>query len=195
MNERRAYFRPEIWGDGRRGQTIHQTWFPGFHSDVGGCNDNENDIRRLTLLWMMDKLRMFVAFDEHTALDELTETNTRMPGRFKDMSQRSIYQLQDTVPRNIAPRSGAERSAAPGEKASENDGDEKIMDLMMSDRSAARIHWSLQPCITALLESPSEGMSFSNSLQRHPLLNSYYWKNDQGEMLEEEVLIGNLQHL
>ncbi|KAM7210675.1 Uncharacterized alpha/beta hydrolase domain (DUF2235) domain containing protein, partial [Rhypophila decipiens] len=72
INEHRADFRPEIWDDSDSasgdGAIIRQTWFPGFHADVGGEKGSGNSVRDLSLLWMMDQLRGHVVFDEASAL-------------------------------------------------------------------------------------------------------------------------------
>src|SRR5262249_49709514 len=36
IDERRAFFRQNLWGPAQPGQDLKQVWFAGVHSDVGG---------------------------------------------------------------------------------------------------------------------------------------------------------------
>lgn len=70
VDERRSMFRPLPWRQGdyfgnrfrhaseKRTQFVHQRWFPGYHSDIGGTpRENFSGIGKITLLWMLDELR------------------------------------------------------------------------------------------------------------------------------------------
>ena len=54
INERRRNFRVSIWDETNLapGQTVHQVWFAGVHSDVGGWYD-ERELSDLALNWML----------------------------------------------------------------------------------------------------------------------------------------------
>ncbi|MDU8926779.1 DUF2235 domain-containing protein [Alisedimentitalea sp. MJ-SS2] len=42
----------------KRAQYVVQRWFPGYHSDIGGSpREDESGIGKLTLLWMLDRLK------------------------------------------------------------------------------------------------------------------------------------------
>ncbi|MEY8831246.1 DUF2235 domain-containing protein [Sedimentitalea sp. XS_ASV28] len=84
VDERRSMFRPLRWkqsdyyGDrfrharDKRTQFVHQRWFPGYHSDIGGTpREYFSGIGKITLLWMLDELRRMehLAWKEDTALD------------------------------------------------------------------------------------------------------------------------------
>ena len=54
INERRCYFRNNLWGPPLPGQNIKQVWFPGVHSDVGGSySEIESGLSQITLQWML----------------------------------------------------------------------------------------------------------------------------------------------
>ncbi|HET9410152.1 MAG TPA: DUF2235 domain-containing protein [Candidatus Sulfotelmatobacter sp.] len=54
IDERRCYFRNNLWGDPLVGQNIKQVWFAGVHSDVGGSYaPAESGLSQITLAWMM----------------------------------------------------------------------------------------------------------------------------------------------
>ena len=52
IDERRCFFRNNLWGEPFPGQTIKQVWFPGVHSDVGGSY-HEAGLSQIALEWML----------------------------------------------------------------------------------------------------------------------------------------------
>ena len=85
IDERRAPFEPAIWKpklpklkDGEQlaaatpkpGQVVEQVWFAGYHSDVGGGNEDAG-LSDLALKWMMEKAKPWLAFDEQYIKDEI----------------------------------------------------------------------------------------------------------------------------
>lgn len=54
IDERRCYFRNNLWGDPFPGQSIKQVWFAGVHSDVGGSYaPADSGLSQITLEWML----------------------------------------------------------------------------------------------------------------------------------------------
>jgi len=54
IDERRCFFRNNLWGAALPGQTIKQVWFPGVHSDVGGSYaPGESGLSQGSLQWML----------------------------------------------------------------------------------------------------------------------------------------------
>ncbi len=54
IDERRCYFRNNLWGPELAGQSIKQVWFAGVHSDVGGSYaQEESGLSQITLEWML----------------------------------------------------------------------------------------------------------------------------------------------
>ena len=57
IDERRSFFRDNLYGDPLPGQDITQLWFPGVHSDVGGSYPREDSgPANTTLRWMLGEL-------------------------------------------------------------------------------------------------------------------------------------------
>jgi Uncharacterized alpha/beta hydrolase domain (DUF2235) len=54
IDERRCYFRNNLWGDQLPGQSLKQVWFAGVHSDVGGSYaPAESGLSQIALEWML----------------------------------------------------------------------------------------------------------------------------------------------
>jgi uncharacterized protein (DUF2235 family) len=54
IDERRCFFRNNLWGAPLPGQSIKQVWFAGVHSDVGGSYPSlESGLSQITLQWML----------------------------------------------------------------------------------------------------------------------------------------------
>jgi uncharacterized protein (DUF2235 family)/predicted ATP-binding protein involved in virulence len=54
IDERRSFFRQNLWAKPLTGQDIKQVWFAGVHSDVGGgYPEKESDLAKITLEWMI----------------------------------------------------------------------------------------------------------------------------------------------
>ena len=60
IDERRCYFRNNLWGDPLPDQNIKQVWFAGVHSDVGGSySESESGLSQITLEWMLCEAHSF----------------------------------------------------------------------------------------------------------------------------------------
>ncbi len=56
IDERRNFYRQNLWGRRRSHQDIKEVWFPGVHSDVGGSYpENESGPSRIALDWMINE--------------------------------------------------------------------------------------------------------------------------------------------
>jgi uncharacterized protein (DUF2235 family) len=54
IDERRCYFRNNLWGAALPGQNLKQVWFAGVHSDIGGSYaEAESGLSKITLEWMI----------------------------------------------------------------------------------------------------------------------------------------------
>jgi uncharacterized protein (DUF2235 family) len=54
IDERRCYFRNNLWGKQLAGQSIKQVWFAGVHSDVGGSYaPDKSGLSQIALEWML----------------------------------------------------------------------------------------------------------------------------------------------
>lgn len=60
IDERRCYFRNNLWGDTLPGQDIKQVWFAGVHSDVGGSYPPAlSGLSQIALEWMLCEAASF----------------------------------------------------------------------------------------------------------------------------------------
>jgi uncharacterized protein (DUF2235 family) len=60
IDERRCYFRNNLWGPALPGKNIKQVWFSGVHSDVGGSYAYaESGLSQIVLEWMLCEARSF----------------------------------------------------------------------------------------------------------------------------------------
>lgn len=56
IDERRAFFRSNLWGQVEPGQDVQELWFAGVHSDVGGSYpESEAGLAQISLEWMIDE--------------------------------------------------------------------------------------------------------------------------------------------
>ncbi len=56
IDERRAFFRSNLWGKVDPGQDVQELWFAGVHSDVGGSYpEAEAGLAQITLDWMSEQ--------------------------------------------------------------------------------------------------------------------------------------------
>jgi uncharacterized protein (DUF2235 family) len=54
IDERRAFFRQNLWAGPELGQDLKQVWFAGVHSDIGGgYAEEESGLSKITLEWMI----------------------------------------------------------------------------------------------------------------------------------------------
>jgi hypothetical protein len=58
IDERRNFFRPNLWGTAMPGQDLKQVWFSGVLSDVGGgYAEEESGLSKISLEWMIHEAR------------------------------------------------------------------------------------------------------------------------------------------
>lgn len=56
VDERRAYFRQNLFGNSVDGQDVQQIWFAGSHSDIGGGYlEPQSGLSKITLEWMVQE--------------------------------------------------------------------------------------------------------------------------------------------
>jgi hypothetical protein len=60
IDERRCYFRNNLWGPPFPNQNIKQVWFSGVHSDVGGSYpESQSGLSKIALEWMLHEALPF----------------------------------------------------------------------------------------------------------------------------------------
>jgi len=56
IDERRCFYRQNLWGEGDDGQDVKQVWFAGAHCDVGGgYSEAESGPSQISLDWMIEE--------------------------------------------------------------------------------------------------------------------------------------------
>ena len=56
IDERRCFFRQNLWGEPEGNQDVKQVWFAGSHSDVGGSYpERESGLSQIALKWMVEE--------------------------------------------------------------------------------------------------------------------------------------------
>jgi uncharacterized protein (DUF2235 family) len=56
IDERRCFYRQNLWGDPLPHQDVQQVWFAGAHSDVGGSYpESESGLSQIALEWMIEE--------------------------------------------------------------------------------------------------------------------------------------------
>jgi uncharacterized protein (DUF2235 family) len=75
LDERRAYFRQNLWKEpARTSQDVQQVWFAGVHCDVGGgYKGSECGLSTIALKWMLEEVGTRLAFSL-TAVDAMIPT-------------------------------------------------------------------------------------------------------------------------
>ncbi|KAI4220853.1 MAG: hypothetical protein L6R36_007317, partial [Xanthoria steineri] len=86
LDERRGYFRPELWecpDIPRSLENLEQCWMAGDHSDIGGSWD-DSQLADISLAWMMSRFdALGVKFDQTYLYDEYKKLNKYIKARGK----------------------------------------------------------------------------------------------------------------
>lgn len=60
IDERRVFFRTNLWGEGSNSQDVLQVWFAGVHSDIGGgYPEKESGLAKIAIQWMVEEAQPF----------------------------------------------------------------------------------------------------------------------------------------
>lgn len=58
IDERRCFFRQNLWGKPEKNQDVKQLWFAGVHCDVGGSYPEQGSgLSQISIRWMIDEAR------------------------------------------------------------------------------------------------------------------------------------------
>lgn len=98
LDEWRASFTPTLWADVKNREKVHQVWFPGCHSDVGG-GYLETGLSDGALKWMIDS----VSRDE-IGLEFRGDMVEQIKPNYQDVlhdSLKGFFSILDTHPRPI----------------------------------------------------------------------------------------------
>jgi uncharacterized protein (DUF2235 family) len=105
IDERRCYFRNNLWGEPFAGQSLKQVWFAGVHSDIGGSYPSaEAGLSQITLQWMLCEaisLGLLVNPDQANrilAKTSPTEEVTPNPAQHEHNSLHRFWWLLEVLP-------------------------------------------------------------------------------------------------
>jgi hypothetical protein len=80
IDEKRAFFRQNLWGRGGSKQSIKQVWFAGAHSDVGGSYpERESGLSQIALGWMVREAERAGLLTDATAKAAILAPRTLNP--------------------------------------------------------------------------------------------------------------------
>jgi uncharacterized protein (DUF2235 family) len=111
IDERRCFYRQNLWNTADAGQDIQQFWFAGVHSDIGGgYEEKESGLSKITLQWMIEEARQAgLLFDDFKVQRILGQTDSRFtsPDAAADphKSLHGFWWLLEFWPRRYAVRS------------------------------------------------------------------------------------------
>jgi uncharacterized protein (DUF2235 family) len=81
IDERRAFFRQNLWGDPPNGQDVKQVWFAGDHCDVGGSYpETQSGLSQIALEWMVREARAAGLLIDPALLQQIVPPRDRAPG-------------------------------------------------------------------------------------------------------------------
>jgi len=105
IDERRCYFRNNLWGEPFDGQSLKQVWFAGVHSDIGGSYPSaEAGLSQIALQWMLCEaisLGLLVNPDQANrilAKTSPTEEVAPNPAQHEHNSLRRLWWLLEVLP-------------------------------------------------------------------------------------------------
>ena len=149
LNEQRTQFTPLLWheDEGRTGSTrLHQCWFLGSHSDVGGGNPSP-DLANITFAWVISHLQHLVAFSEQAIYDITQNFQTELESKLLRPSIRingnghytfslhlPVEEFQSKTDTQVDLFAWAQRAIGWGYRKA----------LSSGDRAQERVHWSVQ---------------------------------------------------
>jgi uncharacterized protein (DUF2235 family) len=107
IDERRSFFRQNLWGPKIQGQDIKQVWFAGVHSDVGGgYPEAESGLAKIALEWMVCEATQFgLMVDKDKVADVLGYTGRGVQPDAAAMIHNSltdVWMLLEPLPHRYA---------------------------------------------------------------------------------------------
>lgn len=110
IDERRKFFRTNLWSTSPQDTDVKQVWFAGVHADVGGgYPEAESGLAKIALEWMMDEAAACGLEIDEARRDELlpapgTSTTTSSPDPLAPMHDELdhwYWKLLQWIPRRV----------------------------------------------------------------------------------------------
>jgi uncharacterized protein (DUF2235 family) len=107
IDERRVYFRTNLWQEATPEQDLKQVWFAGVHGDIGGGYPNvESQLSQIPLEWMMkEAYQAGLLIDQTAAAKLLTETKPDPNGEMH-RSLHGLWWIPEFIPKSYEIRIG-----------------------------------------------------------------------------------------
>lgn len=100
IDERRAFYRQNMWSKGRKYQDIKQVWFAGAHCDVGGgYSSDESGPAEIALNWMAKEMPEEIEIDD-SLLEELDLSQDPIASPLLHDSLTPEWKLAEYLPRS-----------------------------------------------------------------------------------------------
>ena len=149
LNEQRTQYAPLLWREDEEPTSptrLHQCWFLGSHSDIGGGNKYP-DLANITFAWVISLLQDLVGFSED-AIYDITQNfqtelelespkrlvHTKGDGHVELSFHLPVSEFQSKTDTHVNWLAWAQRGAGSGYRKP----------LSCGDRAQERVHWSVQ---------------------------------------------------
>ena len=95
IDERRCFYRQNLWGTPYKDQDVQQVWFAGAHADVGGGYlEDQSGLSKIALKWMADEAIKHGLLIDPDAYDRVlrTEVSGHLLEKVKSAKEEKIFQ-------------------------------------------------------------------------------------------------------
>ena len=104
IDERRSFFRPNLWGE-KSTQNLKQVWFAGVHSDVGGSYPyREAGLSNIALKWILDEALKAGLLVHEEAVDEFFLENRPDANGVIHKSLKGLWWIPEYMPQPYTER-------------------------------------------------------------------------------------------
>ena len=98
IDERRSFFRPNLWGE-KTTQDLKQVWFAGVHSDIGGGYPyREAGLANIPLKWMLQEAQLAGLLVEENVKAKFFTENPPDPNGTLHHSLRKLWWIPEYMP-------------------------------------------------------------------------------------------------
>jgi uncharacterized protein (DUF2235 family) len=95
IDERRCFYRQNLWGKPYKDQDVAQVWFAGVHCDVGGgYPENQSGLSKIALKWLTDEAIRHGLLIDQDAYDRIlrTEVSEHLLDKVRSDKEEKIFQ-------------------------------------------------------------------------------------------------------
>ena len=113
IDERRKFFRPNLWSEHQDGCAVKQIWFAGVHGDVGGgYPESQSGLAKIALRWMMQEAQACgLELDLERQRAILGRGSNEVPpnpyGPMHDELKKPMWKFAQWIPRRMSRRNPA----------------------------------------------------------------------------------------